>query len=54
MSSLKVVLHDYLSLVYLGRKCNLRVHSLGDNIWTTETGYAASFMKTKKIVHLGN
>ena len=53
MSSLKMVLHGYLSLVYLDRECPLKVHSLDDNIWTTETGYGASFMKTKKIILLG-
>ena len=54
MSNLKMVLHGYLSLVYLDRECTLKVHSLDDNIWTTETGYGASFMKTKKIILLVN
>ena len=48
-----MVLHGYLSLVYLDRECPLKVHSLDDNIWTTETGYGDSFMKTKKIILLG-
>ena len=49
-----MVLHGHLLLVYLGRECALKVHSLDDNIWTTETGDGASFMKTKKIVLFGN
>ena len=33
MSRLKMVLHGYLSLVYLDRECTLKVHCLDDNAW---------------------
>ena len=52
MSSVKIVLHGYLSLAYLDRECTLKVHSVDNNTGTTETGYGTSFTKIKKIVLL--
>ena len=49
-----MVLDGYLSLVYLDWEYTLKFHSLDDNNGTTGAGYRASFMKTKKIVILGN